>query len=183
MRGQNRSAEGDGIAIMQYAINLCGLPMAAVMEIALPACLDNWYIRFHDHEFSSSQAFHQRAAGGVIVMCMADEEYLDVAKFEAQLFYCLADHRNGFLKAAVNENVPFAGRDEIGGQLARAHVIDIADDLVRWKRFVPLRVGCQANSGGAQDQYDTSKHPYSFAFCQMAFPTKNGPMRSMYREV
>jgi hypothetical protein len=82
-------------------------------------------------------------SGDVIGMGVAGQQDLDVAHLEAERLDRRTNQRNGFLEAAVDQDVPVVRRDQIRRQRLRADVIHIADDSMRRKRVVGNRRNCE----------------------------------------
>ena len=65
----------------------------------------------------------------MVEVTVADEEDLRVGVFEAEGFDRLFDLWWRGLKVGVDEDVALRGNDEVGGEILRADVVKIANDL------------------------------------------------------
>ena len=64
-------------------------------------------------------------------MAVTVDDYPDVLRFESQLADRLGDHRTGFGRARVEQDMPLRCGKQPGAQSLRAHEIQWADDLHR----------------------------------------------------
>ena len=69
---------------------------------------------------------------------MTVDDYPDVLRFESQLADRLGDHRTGFGRARVEQDMPLRSGEQPGAQSLRANEIQWADDLHRLGGLVPF---------------------------------------------
>ena len=89
---------------------------------------------------------------------MAGQQDLDVAHLEAERLDGFLDQGDGPLEAAVDEDVPLGSGDQVAGQVLRADVVDVADDLVGRERLVPVGL---ADGGPGQGQRDRGRREHA----------------------
>src|ERR1051325_10836253 len=73
----------------------------------------------------------------MVRMRVAVDENLDVFQFKSQLLDVLPDQRHGLGEAAIEKDVALRRGNEIGGDVARAHIINVVDDTKRLYRLIP----------------------------------------------
>ena len=154
---QRDAAELDFVAILQNAVDLARVPAAGrVQVLALAARGDDLVVAAHDIDLGAGQLLQQRVARDVVRVGMARQQDLDIGHLEAERLDRFLNQGNRALKAAVDEDVPLGSGDEIGGQILGADVVDIADDLVRRERLVPI--GWALSNGGHGERQRGEKH-------------------------
>ena len=67
-------------------------------------------------------------SGVVVKVCVADQENLDVAEFEAERFAALAYLRDRRFEVAVDKDEALGGGDDVGRQSLATDIIKIAGD-------------------------------------------------------
>jgi hypothetical protein len=77
----------------------------------------------------------------VVKVCVADEQYFDVAEMKAQLFDTLFDLIGRAFQIAIDQDVSLRGRNEESSQVPASDVIHVSDNVVRRKGRGPIRVG------------------------------------------
>ncbi len=120
-----------------------------MVEIGLSARFDHVHILLHDHVLRTGLRLDRSAALDVIRMGMADENDLDVAELESELFHAGADQRYVLVPVRIDQNQTLRCRDQVFRSGLHANVVDIARYLERWKwhqliRSLRLRLACQA---------------------------------------
>ena len=153
MSSKDDITEAHFISVMQDAVDFRWLEQcvgrAAVLEVALAAVFYDGHIAFHHHVLRTGELLDEGAARAMIEVGMADQQDFDIAEAESQVFDVLPDRGDGAFEIAIDENVALRCRDQVGGQVFAADVIDIGDDLVRWKRLGPLGVVLRKHRGRA----------------------------------
>ena len=84
-------------------------------------------------------------------------------ELEAQFLDRGTNHRHSRLEAAVDQDVPVRRRDQEGRELLGAHVVDVADHLVRRERLVPvglliLRACITRHEGNEKQEHEDVSH-------------------------
>jgi hypothetical protein len=77
-------------------------------------------------------------AGHVVVVPLAGQQNANVREPEAQLLDACADQRDGLLEARIDEDVPGLGRHQKAAQVVRPDIVQVARDVVRRERLVPV---------------------------------------------
>ena len=99
----------DFVAIVQRPVHLGGweerIRGSAILEISPATRFDYRHIRVHHKVFGASHFFYPSAPRAVVAMGVADEQDLDVAEMEAELFDAVLDERNRAFEAAVNQDM------------------------------------------------------------------------------
>ena len=75
--------------------------------------------------------FSERVAFHVVAVGMTAKDDLDVFDFESEFGHGVADHGIISLVVRVDEDVPLRCRHQKARERFRAHVVHVADDLVR----------------------------------------------------
>jgi len=114
--------------------------LVGVLEVLCPAGLHDGHIIVHDHVLRAGMPFQLGAAGIMVPVGMTDQQHPNVAETLAQLLDAGADLRDGLLETGVDENVAGFRDDEVGSQVAAAHVVQVADDPKRRDRGGPVRI-------------------------------------------
>src|SRR6185369_5872247 len=131
MCNQHGISKSHFIAIVQDAVDfswlVVGVSISPILKISLAAGLNNIDISIHHVIFRTGQFFHQRAAGAVVPVRMADEENLGVGEMKPEFLNALANQGNGSLQAAVDEDVSLRSGDQVGSQPLASYVIDVAN--------------------------------------------------------
>jgi len=106
----------------------------AVSKIGFASRFDHRNIWSHYLVFCSGKVDNFGAASAVVVVCVADEQDLDIAEAEAERLDALADKRCGRFKIAVDENESPRRSDEIGRKIFAADVVEIAGNA-KWRKW------------------------------------------------
>jgi hypothetical protein len=88
-------------------------------------------------ELRAGELLQLGEAAGVVVVGVGVQEDLHVLDLEPELLHALADDGHGLHEAAVEEDVSLGRRDQVGGDVVRPHVIEVACDPERLDRLVP----------------------------------------------
>ena len=133
VRGHGRAADGDGVAVSNNPIGcyrrICEL--VAPGKVAVPAARELRSVFAAGNELGPGPLFELGEAARVVEMRMAVEQIPHISDFESELADIVADHRRGFDHAAIEKNVSARASDQIGGKIARADVIDVAN-YAKW---------------------------------------------------
>jgi len=97
-------------------------------------CLERRHVFRHGHHLRTSHLLHHGVRFLVVAVRVAAEQNLRVAELEAELLDRLLDDWHVALVGAVDQDVSGRRDDEEHRQALGAHVIDVADDLVRRER-------------------------------------------------
>src|SRR5216684_346155 len=87
---------------------------------------------------------------------MARQQNLDIGHLEAERLDRLLNQGNGAFQAAIDEKMPLGSGDEKGSQILGTDVVNIANDLVRRERLVPI--GWALSNGGHGERQRSQKH-------------------------
>ena len=142
--GEHDIAEPDFISVMQNAVYFRRLEQSlgrsAVLKVASAAIFDDGHIAIHHHVLCAGELLDERAARAVIEMRVADQQNLDIAEVKSQALDILLDRGHGAFEIAIDENVALRRRDQVGGQVLAADVVNVGDDLVRRERSGPVGI-------------------------------------------
>ena len=130
VRSECDAAEADGAAIVQNAIDVNGrivlVGIGTVLEIGATARLDDGDVAVHDVILCAGELNDRSASRAVVVVRVADEENLDIAKVEAERFDTFANERDRRFEAAVDEDEAAGRGDEIRSEVFAADPVHVA---------------------------------------------------------
>ena len=139
MGGQGHSSEPDLIAIVDCAIDAYGwkrhVSGRAIVDASTFQCCA--IARARDHE-RATRTLNGRQPARMVEMSVTVEQVLDVAHVEPQAADIRHDLRCRLWETAVDQHVPPGRRDQVDAKVRRADVVDIADDIERRKRVIPM---------------------------------------------
>src|SRR5258708_184313 len=153
MGGHASGAEGDSFAVADDVVDMCRLEREAraKSKVVQGTILDLRLITRADIELRAGASFQLGESAGVIEVCLAIEEDLDVLDIESQDPKIALDERNGLGEAAVEKDQSLFGADRVRGDLGRPDVIDVSGDAERRHRLVPcLLFGRQGSASKGQ---------------------------------
>src|SRR5439155_22545229 len=96
--GQYVAAEADLIPVVEHAADLDRGAAAA-------AGFHHRHVAIHHHQLGAGELLHPRGAGGMIAVRVADEENLDILKFEAELLDALLNQRDRIVEIGIDQNM------------------------------------------------------------------------------
>src|SRR5262249_34429763 len=105
-------------------------------------------------------------SGHMIGMRVAAKQDFDIAEFESQLLDCCADDRNSLFVVAINKDVAFGRCNQERAQLFRSNEVQVADDLVVRKRFVPVDSGEGVTTSSALPALSRDSNRRYCEYCQ-----------------
>src|ERR1022692_4751107 len=108
------------------------------MKIALASGFHFRHVAIHHHILGARSFYEIKASGAVIPVTVTDQKDFDVAELESQFFHTCLDKGHGVFQPAVDEDVDLRGGDEKAGKSLGSHIINIANYMIRRKRFAPL---------------------------------------------
>ena len=88
---------------------------------------------------AAAEFLGKRAAGGMVVMRVADENDFDVGKVKAEFFNAALNDGYGFFVVGIEQNEARRCGDQIGGQKVGADIIDVAGDAEGRQWLIPVR--------------------------------------------
>ncbi len=161
VRGESGAAQSDGVVILQDAIDMSGRKVRqGAIKVCISAGLENGHVASHDHEAGMGFTEHLRGASNVIEVGVADEEDFGIAPVEAELFHTMANLRRRRGEIGVDEDVAFRRDDKIGGEIARADVVEVARDAEGSDWGGPR--GGHGVAGGASEGEEADEQPVEF---------------------
>jgi hypothetical protein len=157
VRGEGGGAEGDGVVVVEDAVDggggKVGDGAGGAEEVGVAAGLDDRDVVGHDHEAGVGFALDLCGAAGVIEVGLAGEEDAGVAPVEAELLDGGTDLGWGGWEVGVDEDVAGGGGDEVGGEILAADVEEIVGDAERCDGGGPDGFELGGEVGGeAEDQ-------------------------------
>src|SRR5262249_2110672 len=154
---QGDASEFDFVAILQNTVNLAGVPAAGrVQVLALAAGSDDLLVAAHDKDLGTGHLLQQRVTRNVVRVGMARQQDLDIGHLEAERLDRFLDQGNCAFKAAIDENMPLGSGYEKCSQILGTDVVNIANDLVRRERLVPI--GGALSKGSHGERQRSKKH-------------------------
>jgi hypothetical protein len=164
--GEDCAAKGHRVAVVQDAVDMgrrkVHVGLVAVLEVGFAARLDDGDVGVHDIVFGAGELLDAGAAGAVVVVGVADEQDLDVAKMEAEGLDALLDEGHAGFKVAIDENVALERDEEIGGEVFAADIVEVAGDAEGGKGFGPagsLEGGLGGEQEGRGEKYEKQNWP------------------------
>lgn len=140
MSGHRHAAKTYGVAVVNHAIGSDGGKRVALLEPR------NFFRK--GYELRASQSFELGKAARVVQMLVAAEQDFNVGHFEAEGLDVVFNLRRGFDEAPVQNDVARWRDNQVRGDVRRADVVDVADDVKRRngsvhgaREIVRLRVG------------------------------------------
>jgi hypothetical protein len=129
---------------MQYTVDArCGIgseTAGADCEISAAAGADDVGIPVHHHIFGVGLAEYLRGSSHVVEVRLAVEQDLRVLPAEAEFLHARTDLRRRAFQIGVDQDVPSRCRNEVGGEIATADVVEVVGDLERRQRRCPVRI-------------------------------------------
>src|SRR5215469_8012682 len=107
------------------------------MEVTVTSSRDQGGVFAARQESSTGQFFELRQPAGMVEVRMAVQQNLYVLQLETELLDIGGDHRRRVNEPAIDDEMTFGRCNQVGGDVAGSHIIDVADDSDRLDWFVP----------------------------------------------
>lgn len=139
MRRELRPAQGHLLAVGEPAVDddRRKLSLVAESEVSPAAALEQRRIGAAGVELRPTHRLEEGEPAGMVEMGVTVEQDPDVADLEAELRDVGFDLRRGLDETAVDQNVPSGSRDQVGGDVRDADIVEISGDAERLDRLVP----------------------------------------------